>query len=348
MNAPASIKFIFHIGAGKTGTSSIQATLNQNRDRLLAQGIVYLGLMFEHAPRKLYPWQVFGGHDEFLALPRAVAEAQFRDVLYATIDAARSDHRSQLIWSSESFFDRFDSVLPALADINDRGVDVQILAYVRNHVSWAKSAYLQWGIKHKTIPGQIRPFGEWIKHRRPFFAPTLQSYSAALPGRVNVRNFDSLTDVVDDFSKFCNLPASTLDARPTDNQTPGSVEILLRALFNDRIKGNAFPVLFERQIGNHIPMDRTPDEFLSQLLPTIDDMKHVVTETRADREALNALLAAQGQDPLDVSKLNVRAPQVDAQVLLMALARLVTNQARRIDSLDHTLSTLASGKERPA
>lgn len=38
-----TIKFIFHIGRGKTGTTSIQKTLREYSDELAKQGFWYLG-----------------------------------------------------------------------------------------------------------------------------------------------------------------------------------------------------------------------------------------------------------------------------------------------------------------
>lgn len=41
------MKIVFHIGMGKTGTSSIQAALSQNAGELRKQGALYLGMWFD-------------------------------------------------------------------------------------------------------------------------------------------------------------------------------------------------------------------------------------------------------------------------------------------------------------
>ena len=46
------IELILHIGAGKTGTSSIQETLRNNSLALNDQHVKYLGLMLEFAEHK--------------------------------------------------------------------------------------------------------------------------------------------------------------------------------------------------------------------------------------------------------------------------------------------------------
>ena len=65
------MRWIFHIGAGKTGTSSLQFTLRDSRPALAAAGVWYLGLMLEHAPVRHFEWQVFGGTELFHRLPQA-------------------------------------------------------------------------------------------------------------------------------------------------------------------------------------------------------------------------------------------------------------------------------------
>lgn len=338
------VRLLFHIGAGKTGTSSIQATLKANREALEAAGYLYLGLMWEHAPTRLHPWQVFGGHDAFLALPRDVAEPQFRQLLRATVDDARSKGIHTLIWSSESFFDRYDSVLAPLAEIRAANVDVEVLAYVRNHGSWARSAYVQWGIKHKTMAGPILPFREWVARRLPAFAPTLQRYAQALPGALRLRNFDAAQDVVDDFQKVVGFPPELLAQRVNDNATPGNVDLLMRALFNGAIRAPVFPMLYDRQVGQYLSADRSADQFLGRLFPTAQDIVDVVLQTADDRAAISALLTAQGQPPLQAPVDPPKEPQVDEQALLLALAGLVISQARRLDVIE---TRLASAAEAP-
>ncbi|MEI6505200.1 MAG: hypothetical protein WCO90_04885, partial [Planctomycetota bacterium] len=36
-----SVRFVFHVGPHKTGTTSVQVTLHANRDRLLRDGVLY-------------------------------------------------------------------------------------------------------------------------------------------------------------------------------------------------------------------------------------------------------------------------------------------------------------------
>lgn len=333
MNSSPHIRFIFHIGAGKTGTSSIQATLKKSIHELSKNGIWYLGLMFEHAPVKLFDWQVFGGQDEFLALPSPQAEREFRRLLRVTLRRAQAAGVHTLIWSSESFFDRYETVLKPLGEIVGE-VDLSILCYVRRHDRWARSAYIQWGIKHKTYPGPLKTFRDWIALRKPLFAPTLQRYAAAFPGRINVRNYDAVNDVVADFLSFCSLEKLRIEP-VNENISPDDTELLLRALFNNMQKHEALPMLFNEKLGQVAKLQDTTLGYLEGLYPTIDDMKQLSIDTMKDQGDINAMLVQQGQAPLpSCGDYTVKAPQVDDGVLLMGLTRLAMAQAKRLEQLD--------------
>lgn len=341
------MRWIFHIGAGKTGTSSIQFTLRDGRPQLEPAGVWYLGLMLEHAPVKHFEWQVFGGTDLFHRLPRDEGERQLRVVMQDTVQRARAAGIHTLIWSSESFFDRYDKALGPLQALVDQGVDVQIVAYVRRHDAWARSAYVQWAIKHKTIPGPVLPFAEWVKRRRPFFAPTLRDYGAALPGRVHLRNLDQAGDAVGDFLAWCGLAELGL-AHVRDNVTPDNAEVLMRAVFNNAIREPALPMLFNRVVGRHTHFDQTPEAFLAALLPTESDLDGVRRDCEDDRDALNRLLAAGDQAPLAADALGLKPARVDSDRLLMALVHLSLFQMRRLESLERRLAELQAAPEAAA
>ena len=334
-------RFIFHIGAGKTGTSSIQFTLRHGAATLQRHGVLYLGLILEHAPVRLFPWQVPGGADAFHALPREEGERQLEAVLQGTVAAAQAQGLHTLVWSSESFFDRHDKAMPPLQRLAAAGVDVSIVAYVRRHDAWARSAYAQWGIKHKTNLGPVLPFAEWVARRRPAFAPTLQAYEAAFPGRVTVRNLDAAGDAVDDFLLATGL--ADIPLQPIrENVTPDDTELLMRALFNDGIKEKAFPMLFDRVVGRHTRFDADPAGWLEQLMPSGEQLVQVHADAAADRALVDGFLARSGQPPLADAPARHKPLAVDRDRLTMALARLAVFQMRRIENLEQRMKRLES------
>jgi len=338
-SAAAPVRLVFHIGAGKTGTSSIQFTLRQGQEALQARGVWYLGLMLEHAPVKHFQWQVFGGPEQFHQLADDEGSRQLMIVLDDTVRRARAAGVHTLIWSSESFFDRNAKVTGPLHRLIEQGVDVQLLAYVRRHDAWARSAYAQWALKHKTTPGPVLPFPQWVARRRPLFAPTLQSLTQRFPGRLQVRNFDAAGDTVADFMQVLGLADAGLQP-VTENVTPDDTELLMRALFNDGIKEKALPMLFDRVVGRHTRFDQGPEDWLRQLMPDNAQLAAVVQDCAEDRQQLDALLLADGQSPIATEAKTFRPAQVDESRLLMALARLAVFQMRRIENLEGRLKKL--------
>src|SRR5690606_35734267 len=75
-NGSKRMEVVVHVGDGKTGTSAIQRMLREHTSQLVADGTLYLGLMFEFAPVKMYPWQKPGMIEAFHRLPadQAIAE----------------------------------------------------------------------------------------------------------------------------------------------------------------------------------------------------------------------------------------------------------------------------------
>ena len=64
-----------------------------------------------------------------------------------------------MIWSNETFLGNDAIVFPAVQRLTEAGVGaLRIVAYVRRPDAWAQSAYLQWGIKHKTTPARCGRF----------------------------------------------------------------------------------------------------------------------------------------------------------------------------------------------
>lgn len=335
-----AVKLIFHIGSGKTGSSSIQATLKNASATLAKAGVRYLGLMLEHA-EEIYPWQHFGGNAKLHALDDEEGGEQIAAVLAATVAAARRDGIHTLIWSSESFFDRPDKAFPALRQSLAEGVDVQCLVYLRNHAQWSRSAYLQWGLRHKTMAGRVLPFKAYVGARRPVFFNKVRRFTQAFPDRVIARNFDTCGDVVADFLGIAGLGGLSISPM-RENTTAGDTELLLRALYNNGFKQPVLPVAYNKAIGRHLRLDRTPTGHLAGLLPTACDLELLRERTTADRADVNALLEAQGQASLGFDA-RPATLDVDRHRLLFVLVSLALQQAHQISALEAQLDTDAAG-----
>lgn len=330
------LKLILHIGAGKTGTSSIQQVLRHHRDTLAHRGFLYLGMMLEFSPVQTYGWQ---RAQAMTARPQAEQLRQeLADVLGATVAAARRAGVHTLIWSNEQFFRRAGLIQPLVLEMARRGeIDLKVVAYVRRHDAWARSAYTQWGIKHKTYAGPLLGFDEWIETYPPLFMPSLRSWVKSAPEALVVRNFDACGDVVHDFCHLCGLPDEVAGAGVRANESLSPESTYLRAMFNAHQPTSVRVKAFTEALGIRLDRPQTPTEALATLLPTQEALRRIHEHTREDRQAIDALLASQGQPPLPTNPLNVKALSVDTDKLLNALCQIVMHQSTRISELEARL-----------
>ena len=335
------MKLILHAGAGKTGSTSIQSTLEKNDKSLREQGVLYLGLMLENAPVKKYEWQQKSSHvPSFHHKPVNELTKEILDVLQPTLVFAREEGFHTLIWSNESFIDGPQNFVEALNILAREGNEIQIVIYVREYASWMKSAYIQWGLKHKTYDGPLQKFSKWAPSHAPKFFKKIDHLTKRLTsGKVFVRNMNEVGDVVKDFLNFSGIKTEKI-LFSRDNDSPKGEELLLRALFNSKYDEKVLPARFENIFGRKIPFESTPKEYLEDLLPDEDDVSVALEASKEDLEQLNSLLVQQGQNPLKYSKTQRKEVEIDSEKLLMALADMLMQQSRRIDRLERLLKEI--------
>ncbi|MEA2048162.1 MAG: hypothetical protein U9O64_06895 [Campylobacterota bacterium] len=334
------MKLIFHIGAGKTGSTSIQRTLRENDALLKERGVWYLGLMLERVDTKLYEWQKTSSVvPEFHRLSDEEAQKQILDVLRPIIEEAKAKKIDTLIWSNESFLGGKHNFTGALQQLQKESVEVEILIYVREYGSWARSAYVQWGIKHKTYKGKLQTFKEWSKRHTPSFNKEIKNLLGIMPETVNVRNMSAVKDVVFDFFDFAKINSDSIKIF-RDNDSPKNEELLFRALFNSKYNEEVLPVRFENIIGRNISFSTTPQMYLESLLPSQTDLEEVVINTFDDQNAINKLLEIEGQDQLKGIRASIKSNEINNDKMLLALADIVMQQSRRIDKLERLLQNI--------
>jgi hypothetical protein len=299
MTTPLGVQLIIHIGTGKTGTTSIQNTLAKRRGDLLNQGVNYLGLMLENAEPLMYEWQKpTTVNDTFYKLEPSVKTEQLYNVLFQCVADANEKGLKKLIWSNESLFDHPDDILPVISKLQTTGIDPVVILYIRGYEDWARSAYVQWGIKHKTYKGPLLPFRSWAKDRLPNFFEHTKKFNDALGEKLWLRNFDENPDVVQDFISLCNLPIDTSHNGRRSNEAPAEVELLMRALFNNQILETALPQEFDQAFGANVKDLVSPRSYLANLLPVEKDISWIADMTARDRTAVNEIMLEKGQLPL--------------------------------------------------
>ena len=230
--------FLFHIGMGKTGTSSIQYALDLSADRLAAKGLRYLG-MWMGAVRPEFDG--FAGFQSFLALdPSGMAAAA--DALIAALDADPANRGGgRFVISNEQFLENAQVLVPFFRRLSERA-RVRLVIYARAPESWLPSACAQWGLLHKTNVGPIQPVAT-VARRLIAQYDSLRDWHAAFGDQVLLRIFDPKVDVVADFGTLIGVdlraPARNLQVRPS------RAELLLRAAFNNSRPGMSLPDDFD-------------------------------------------------------------------------------------------------------
>lgn len=289
-----------HIGAGKTGSTSIQFTLQRNREALTAQGTAYLGLMLEEVPGLAgqHDWCVAGRPQAYFQAPDPARADD--EVVAAVLDTLRrlgADGIREAVWSNEAFLTRAGRIVAILERLQAAGVRLRILCYLRRHDGWAKSAYVQFGIRFKTYTGPLRPFADWAAAQDLTFARHLRTWDRLFPGAVEVFNYDALPDVVEHFMATIGVTGL---AAVAGNRTPPPPVLAAWAVFNGQREQRVMPHEFQalaRPLGI-VESSRREVPPLGALLPSEDDLARVRDDCREDLEALNTRLAQAGQPRL--------------------------------------------------
>ena len=294
------MKIVVHIGDGKTGSSSIQEYLEKSSESLSADNIKYLGIMLEHCDKILHPdWQFRGGSDRFFADEPSQASDQFLKSLQQELCNADAAYDKAVI-SNEWIFSRPHHIVPALRHIQNMGHEVEVILYVRQPVKWLISAYTQWGIKHKTYPGRVRPFKEWVKGRIPNYAEDIGIWKNEVQDRLRVFNYDELEDVVEHFCETIGTGfIPTMNKRV--NVVPGQDYLDIWAFFNNQFEGEVVANHFE-MVAKYIGIDKGLKKIGSHgdLMPTVSDVNDLQDKLRSEISHLNTALHEQGQPTLAV------------------------------------------------
>lgn len=336
------INLIWHIGAGKTGTSSIQYTLHHNKNLLEKQGFKYLGLMLEGAYHEFFPWQDPALIEEFHGLTAEETELSLFRIFQDTIENARREGIHTLIWSNESFLGRTEKTRIALKEIEKLGVSVQIIVYIRRYEKWARSAYIQWAINHKTNPGRIMPFREWIQQRKVNFFELLKPIIDDSPDSLTVRNMDAAGDTTRDFLQLCNIDFSNMELHRI-YESPTIEEIYLRAIFNNRIEDPVLPDQFDNSIKQYLTdiSISTPNEFLQKILPDNIDLQFVAENFKQDIDRMNGYLKKHGIEPFAADVYEIDDTKLNTEIILQILTEIVMAQALRIGELEKKMNKIS-------
>jgi len=335
------MRLVVHIGNGKTGTTSIQRSLDSFKAELNAHGLFYLGRTLEHGlndqPRN---WQSPDGAEQLLhQMPAEQVEAEVKQVLADSLNRLKDREYHTAIWSNEALFARHYGVIDALMALQSEGIEVQIVLYLRRHDKWAKSAYAQWGIRHKSYQGPILDFNDWLAKRPVRFAPNLRVWNEVFGTDLNLRNFDEVPDVSEDFFEILGLSGQEHERV---YETPSVETLISQALFNDRFPGVVYPDQFRAAL-NRAKLkapDKAHAETFQSLLPSAQDLNAVLTNAKGDLDFVNEVLLQKGQPEFSNSPVTKNSGSADPWTLLVFLMQSNFALTERIANLEQEISQL--------
>lgn len=198
---PKSRQTVFlHIGTNKTGTTSIQKYLFDNRVLLKKNGILYpfSGLIGE-AHYALSSTLGFSNSDI-----SSKWKADFEGLRKQFNKEVTKSNVSKIIVSSENFM--LNSHVQPVRDFFD-GYDVKVIVYLRRHDEWWESAYTQ-ALKMKSMPPWPRGvmgFINYHQQKNPYFG----SYRVLLDRWASVFGKENI--IVRPFERQQNKPNLIID-----------------------------------------------------------------------------------------------------------------------------------------
>lgn len=275
-----NLELIIHIGMGKAGSSSIQSALSLSEGALGMRKMHYLGTVLP---------QLEGEHTspaetiEITARLPDEAKVQVGHKLIAEMMAYNSDRGlNKFIFSNESLFENIDDLHPLFSTLIEE-VNVKFIAYIRSPASWLRSAYIQWGLKHKTDIGRIPSYEEKAKKLLKFYSKA-PSWQRHYKNHLSVIKYEKKLDVVDSFSRMIDAEL----VKPQFNQNPQipDEDIVFRTMYNDRFNRQVLPSEYNR-LG--IKSDSADQPNLISVLERIGSEQSVSAILEAQRDVFEEI-----------------------------------------------------------
>ena len=267
-------KFIFHVGMGKTGSTTIQAALAENSSVLAAKGYLYLGQWLGIVRPE---FDEFAGFQLFLEQsPREFDISSFL-FLNAAEDVNIGRKLDKFIVSNEQYLENVAKTEPFFRGISRRG-ELEIIIYVRPPATWLPSAYMQWGVIHKTNLGRLESFSVQARELMKQYG-YIRQWRELFGSAVTVRAFDDKLDVVKDISD--HLQVELVSHLGRHQGRPGVSEALLRGMCNNVHRGIAFPDFYDEILARGIPAG-TPRSLSAKFSYMFDvgDIPEIIAENR--------------------------------------------------------------------
>jgi len=316
-------ELIVHIGMGKTGTSSIQRTLKENKKELKKVGIKYLGYDLDYCKGPKLTEQCFKP-----GLKDDKNHEILTEILLKTLQSHQNNY-SKLIVSNERLFQR-DQYASLFKRIVNEGYRVTIITYLRRPDLWARSAHAQWGIKHKTAEGNVKTFNEWAIDRKLFYSRHLKVWQAAFPENFIIRNYEEINDVVAD---FFGIMGSNYNKAVTANETVNNEQLILWGIYNSMFNESALPNRFNGFMES-VNLPKTPELDINNLLPSQHDLSTKHELCKGEIHTLNQILSKYGEPKFHENSPTLKNETIDNLKLIQYLTEIIYNMDARIKKLE--------------
>lgn len=340
------MKFIIHVGMGKTGSTSIQSYFEENYEANLCKDIQYTGIMLENFDVPEFGWQAKSQAPLVnKILHQSASQSEFVSVLNKGLLKAKKNQVKTVVWSNEGLFGCLPVLMGVVAQIELDGIELLFIAYLRNPIKWSLSAYKQWGIKHKTYEGPIVSFKDYFSKRELQFTnkikPLLKSSF-----KVVLRNFDECGDVLTDFNGIIGLnyvTASKKKSTQQHNLTPDDVELFFRAIFNNRREQRTLPDVFNKELTSEaVNFDWQPLEWYEQLLPSQKDIADLLESSKEEISQLNTLLK-ENEQPIfnyDLGNEIEIKNSLTLEKIVGGMVQILLNQKEKLTQLEIKLKQM--------
>lgn len=326
------MQIVFHVGMGKTGSTTIQSALHRETASLAKSGYCYLGQWLGMIQQE---FDQFAGFQSFLLQSPDQLVKSAETLLAAANQIGATTGAHSFILSNEQYLENIPKLSEFFQIIASK-VNLRVVIFVRPPASWLPSAYMQWGVTHKTNNGPVRPFA--IKARELMRQyEFVRQWRELLGAMVTVRPYDDATDVVQCFADTLSLHLPSL---PVRQQTrPPVAEAILRAACNTAQSKAVLPDLFNSIRAHYLPPGtpaRVSQKF--EQIFNLDALPEILTEHHDTLSYIERECGIRMTGPLP------SMPQYDfselADELLGTVISMVFGQAQEIRTLRAQLDRL--------
>jgi hypothetical protein len=322
------MKLILHIGMGKTGSSAIQKALWESSSRLGEANAAYLGMWFDLIDPAFYELE---NQMRFYAQPADEMKDSARKLISVLYDLHEERGLQTFVISNEAMSGQSYALKPMLDVLVEAGVAVEIIGFVRNPYEWLPSAYMQWGIRDKVEPGNIKPYSVFARQLVLWYEGMLD-WLRLHPGIVSIRSYDDSDDIVATFSKISGLPLVGSTERVFERGE--DAEVLLRALFNNQFRGRVLPEKFDGSVFSSLTEIESIESSVSRYFD-YSDTKKIIEENSGLFSALESEL---GFELCRESEFSLPDAERIRKRLVDALVALVLRQGCKIEAMEQRIA----------